>query len=62
MALTKKDFPHRRLGIGAWESICPECYLTAARASTEADLEAGEDRHKCVSPFLQSLTGPATAE
>jgi hypothetical protein len=45
-------FPHRRNQNGSFESICPGCFLTVARAETEADLRIAEAEHVCECSLL----------
>jgi hypothetical protein len=45
-------FPHRRNADGSYDSICPECFLTAARAKSEEELTTLEKKHVCDSSFL----------
>lgn len=40
-------FPHRHNRDGSFDSICPQCFQTVAKSSTEADLEAAERVHDC---------------
>lgn len=39
---------HRRNNDGRWDSICLGCFLTIARAKTEAELREQELHHACI--------------
>jgi hypothetical protein len=41
------NFAHRRNSDGSYDSICTECYATAARAGTEESLLWSESAHVC---------------
>ncbi len=42
---SRTAFPHRQNADGSFDSICSECFLTIATASTEAQLETAERVH-----------------
>jgi hypothetical protein len=45
-------FPHRRDRDGLYDSICPTCFATIARAKPEAEMAELEKAHVCNSSFL----------
>jgi len=48
----KAIFAHRRNEDGSYDSICPNCFLTAACARSEGELKALEKKHVCHSALL----------
>jgi hypothetical protein len=40
-------FPHRRNKDGSYDSICPKCFATIARATTDRELLAFDQKHVC---------------
>ena len=42
-----KRYAHWSKGDGSWNSICLNCFRTAATAADEAGLADGEAIHKC---------------
>ena len=40
-------FPHRRNNDGSYDSICPKCIVTIAKATTERELLASDQKHVC---------------
>jgi len=51
-AVRKAIFPHRRNEDGSYDSICPSCFLTIARARSEGELAPLEKQHVCDSSLL----------
>ena len=41
------EFPHRSNENGTTSSICPNCYVTIATSTWEAELERAEVTHTC---------------
>lgn len=50
-------FAHRLTGAQTYESICLQCFLTAAKARQESELAAMEAEHKCLPEELIQLHG-----
>ena len=51
---TQVRFPHRYNYDGTWDSICPRCFQTIARARDEGELERAELIHDCkVQPLCE---------
>ncbi len=46
------SFPHRKTNNGLYESICPTCFATVARAKAKADLAQSDTAHICDSALL----------
>jgi hypothetical protein len=53
---SQERFTHRRNEEGSWDSICMNCFWTAAHGHSEAELLVAEACHICVEmkqmPFL----------
>jgi hypothetical protein len=45
-------YPHRRNEDGSYDSICPACFATVARSTTEFELTEYEKTHICDSSFI----------
>ena len=43
----KEPFPRRLNADGSYDSICPRCFLTIARGSSERELDDAEQNHAC---------------
>jgi hypothetical protein len=48
------SFVHRRNRDGSFDSICPQCAATAAKAAVEEDLCEGERNHTCDKYLLET--------
>lgn len=48
-------FTHRLTGTQTYESICLECFRTAAKARQESELAEMEAQHKCLPEELIQL-------
>lgn len=46
-SLDRPAYPHRRNPDGSFDSICPECFATIARAQSEVELVWHERNHRC---------------
>jgi hypothetical protein len=46
-------FPHRQNKDGTFDSICPKCFLTIAKAQAEVGLTEGEMSHVCASSLYE---------
>jgi hypothetical protein len=44
---SQSSFAHRRNPDGTVDSICKHCFLTAAHAKEESDLQEAEEAHVC---------------
>jgi hypothetical protein len=47
-----KPFQHRQNADKSYDSICLKCFLTAAKAGCEEDLEKLEPEHRCDHAFF----------
>ena len=49
-------YPHRRNRDGSFDSICLNCFVTVATATTEAELSKYDTRHVCEYSTLSQRT------
>ena len=62
---TSGRFPHRKNDDGTFDSICPVCFRTVARAHREEELTESERNHSCeprvdVREILRRYSTPGT--